>query len=66
MSGKSAWWGLGISVAAEMAFEIINNNSNILSDYKLVLLKNDSRVSKLSRKNATLDVENKFVKCRNK
>ncbi|XP_020910363.1 gamma-aminobutyric acid type B receptor subunit 1-like [Exaiptasia diaphana] len=43
MTGKSDWWGRGIPVAAEMAFDMINNQSNILKDYELILLKNDSK-----------------------
>ena len=45
LSGSRSWWGSGITVAMEMAFEYINNRTDILPAYELKLLKNDTRVS---------------------
>ncbi|EDO38317.1 predicted protein [Nematostella vectensis] len=45
MTGKSAWWGRGIPVAAEIAFGLINNRKDILPGYEFMLLANDTQVS---------------------
>lgn len=44
LSGKRAWWGAGISAAMQMAFEYINNSSDILPSYEMRLLANDTKV----------------------
>ena len=44
LSGKRAWWGAGITAAMQMAFEYINNSSDILPWYELKLLANDTKV----------------------
>lgn len=44
LSGKRAWWGAGITTAMQMAFEYINNSSDILPWYELKLLANDTKV----------------------
>ena len=44
LSGKRSWWGAGITAAMQMAFEYINNRSDILPYYELRLLANDTRV----------------------
>ena len=44
LSGKRAWWGAGITAAMQMAFEYINNRSDILPSYELRLLADDTRV----------------------
>ena len=44
LTGKRAWWGAGITAAMQMAFEYINNRSDILSFYELRLLANDTQV----------------------
>jgi ABC-type branched-subunit amino acid transport system substrate-binding protein len=46
LTGKSRWWGRGIPLAAEMAFDMINKDTRILNDYELRLISNDSRVRK--------------------
>ncbi|XP_032234854.1 gamma-aminobutyric acid type B receptor subunit 2 isoform X1 [Nematostella vectensis] len=43
MTGKSAWWGRGIPVAAEIAFGLINNRKDILPGYEFMLLANDTQ-----------------------
>ena len=47
MTGKRAWWGAGIPLAIEMAFEDINARSDVLQGYRLKLIRRDSQVSKL-------------------
>lgn len=44
LSGKRSWWGAGITAAMKMAFEYINNRTDILPSYKLTLLANDTKV----------------------
>ena len=44
ISGKRAWWGAGITAAMQMAFEYINNSSDILPSYEMRLLANDTKV----------------------
>lgn len=44
LTGKRAWWGAGITAAMQMAFEYINNSSDILPSYELRLLANDTKV----------------------
>lgn len=44
LSGKRAWWGAGITAAMQMAFEYINDRSDILPYYELRLLVNDTQV----------------------
>ena len=39
------WDGSGNIVAAEMALDHINNNPNILEDYELLMVWNDTQVS---------------------
>jgi len=43
LSGKRAWWGAGITAAMQMAFEYINDRSDILPYYELRLLVNDTQ-----------------------
>lgn len=47
MSGDRAWWGAGIPLAIEMAFEDINKRSDILKEYKLNLIPRDTQVSSI-------------------
>ena len=44
MTGRRAWWGAGIPLAIEMAFEDINKRSDILKEYKLSLIQRDTQV----------------------
>ena len=44
LTGQRAWWGAGITAAMQMAFEYINNSSDILPSYELRLLANDTKV----------------------
>ena len=44
LTGKRAWWGAGITAAMQMAFDYINNSSDILPSYELRLLANDTKV----------------------
>ena len=44
MTGERAWWGAGIPLAIEMAFEDINKRSDILKEYKLSLIQRDTQV----------------------
>ena len=44
LTGKRAWWGAGITAAMQMAFDHINNSSDILPSYELRLLANDTKV----------------------
>ena len=44
MTGRRAWWGAGIPLAIEMAFEDINKRSDILKEYKLSLVQRDTEV----------------------
>jgi len=44
LTGKRKWWGAGITAAMRMAFEYINNSSDILPSYELRLLANDTKV----------------------
>ena len=48
MTGERAWWGAGIPLAIEMAFEDINKRSDILKEYKLSLIQRDTQVVPLS------------------
>ena len=50
MTGKRAWWGAGIPLAIEMAFEDINKRDDILRDYELKLISRDTQVLNLSRR----------------
>lgn len=43
MTGKRAWWGAGIPLAIEMAFEDINKRDDILRDYELKLISRDTQ-----------------------
>jgi len=43
LTGKRAWWGAGITAAMQMAFEYINNSSDVLPSYELRLLANDTK-----------------------
>lgn len=45
MTGKRAWWGAGIPLAIEMAFEDINGRSDVLRQYRLELIRRDTQVS---------------------
>lgn len=45
MTGKRAWWGAGIPLAIEMAFEDINSRSDVLRQYRLELIRRDTQVS---------------------
>ena len=47
MTGKRAWWGAGISLAIEMAFEDINVRNDVLRDYRLQLVARDTQVIKI-------------------
>lgn len=44
LTGRRSWWGAGITTAMQMAFELINNRSDILPYFELKLLENDTRV----------------------
>ena len=44
LTGQRAWWGAGVTAAMQMAFEYINNSSDILPFYELRLLANDTKV----------------------
>ena len=44
MTGKRAWWGAGIPLAIEMAFEDINARNDILKEYRLQLVARDTQV----------------------
>lgn len=44
MTGKKAWWGAGIPLAIEMAFEDINARNDILKEYRLQLVARDTQV----------------------
>lgn len=44
LTGSRAWWGAGITAAMQMAFEYINNRSDILPFYELRLLAHDTQV----------------------
>ena len=44
LSGKRSWWGAGITAAMKMAFDYINNRTDILPSYELTLLANDTKV----------------------
>ena len=44
LTGRRSWWGAGITTAMQMAFELINNRSDILPYFELRLLENDTRV----------------------
>lgn len=44
MTGRRSWWGAGIPLAIEMAFEDINKRSDILKEYKLSLIQRDTQV----------------------
>lgn len=44
LSGSRAWWGAGIPVAIEMAFDYVNNRSDILPGYNLKLVPRDTKV----------------------
>ena len=44
MTGIRAWWGAGIPLAIKMAFEDINQRSDILKEYKLNLIPRDTQV----------------------
>lgn len=44
LTGKRSWWGAGITVAMQMAFEYINNSSDVLPFHELRLLANDTKV----------------------
>lgn len=44
MTGKKSWWGAGIPLAIEMAFEDINKRSDVLKEYKLILVQRDTQV----------------------
>ena len=44
MTGRRSWWGAGIPLAIEMAFEDINKRSDILKEYKLSLIQRDTEV----------------------
>ena len=50
MTGKRAWWGAGIPLAIEMAFEDINKRDDILRDYELKLISRDTQVLNLFRR----------------
>lgn len=43
MTGKKAWWGAGIPLAIEMAFEDINARNDILKEYRLQLVARDTQ-----------------------
>jgi len=43
LTGKRSWWGAGITVAMQMAFEYINNSSDVLPFHELRLLANDTK-----------------------
>lgn len=45
MTGNRAWWGAGIPLAIEMAFEDINARNDVLKGYKLELIRSDTQVS---------------------
>lgn len=45
MTGNRAWWGAGIPLAIQMAFEDINKRSDILKDYELELISRDTKVT---------------------
>ena len=47
MTGKRAWWGAGIPLAIEMAFEDINARSDVLHGYRVKLIRRDTQVSHL-------------------
>ena len=44
LTGPRSWWGAGITTAMQMAFELINNRSDILPYFELKLLENDTLV----------------------
>lgn len=44
MTGSRSWWGAGIPLAIEMAFEDINKRSDVLKEYKLILDQRDTQV----------------------
>lgn len=43
-TGVRAWWGRGIPLAAEMAVEYINSRTDILHEFSLKLVTNDTKV----------------------
>lgn len=47
MTGNRSWWGAGIPLAMEMAFEDINNRGDVLKEYKLILVQRDTQVRPL-------------------
>ncbi|KAJ8044406.1 Gamma-aminobutyric acid type B receptor subunit 1 [Holothuria leucospilota] len=49
MSMSGGWDGSGCLVAAELALEQINNRTDILADYELKMLWNDTQVSLINR-----------------
>lgn len=44
MTGNRSWWGAGIPLAIEMAFEDVNKRSDVLKGYKLILAQRDTQV----------------------
>lgn len=49
MSMSGGWDGSGCLVAAELALEQINNRTDILANYELKMLWNDTQVSLINR-----------------
>ncbi|KAL9969178.1 hypothetical protein ACROYT_G021363 [Oculina patagonica] len=43
MTGNRSWWGAGIPLAIQMAFEDINKRSDVLKEYKLILDQRDTQ-----------------------
>ena len=61
-TGSRAWWGWGITLAAEMAMSHINSRNDILNGYELKLLSNDTKVRVNSAYFSILTMKNLWLK----